>query len=246
MPTYQDVVQAGNPWSAWSLVETSGTTFAPYIGGISLTGTNVDAHSLAGPFGSYSAIHVTNGSLITTALPPFGLYWTMEVWIWVDAPTAGGNRILEYMGNNSAANGWGVYCPGSSTTLHIFYAIPVSDRTGPASLSVGTWHLLQCGNLSGAQGEIDLAVDGVLVQSEVDTAGLTRPAGSAGFGGAGSPASNFTGKFALPAIYISQQSLTNWQSRWTGSTDPNSGLIQSPSGFNQVLAQCCAFSKCTP
>jgi len=246
MPNYQDVVAAGNPWAAWALTETSGTTFHPYIGSATLTGTNVDAYGLPGPFGSYNAVHVTNGSLITNALPPFAQFWTMEVWIWIDNPTASGNRILEYLGNNSAANGWGTFCPNTDTSLHIFYASPVRNTTEPYSFSTGAWHLLQTGNLSGITGEIDAAVDGQLVGTDVSPSALVRAAGSAGFGGAGSPASVFTGKFALPAIYITDQTFSNWQSRWVGSTDPNSGLVQSPAGLAQVLQQCCAFSKCTP
>lgn len=236
MSGYQDVVNASFPLTSWALVEAAGTDFAPYSGTQHLTGAGVTQYQQPGPFAAALALHLNAGKLTSPNVLPFNKWWTMEAWFNIDAAARAGNALLMYLGGNSAANGWGLYIPVASNTLHIFWANPVRDITTSIVLTAGTWYLLQIGNLSGATGEFDIAVNGQLLAQDVTPNSQTVPAGGYGFGGDTTLAANFRGLIAMPAVYVTQQSALSWFSRFLAATDPNAAILDALQGPGATVA----------
>lgn len=232
--TYEEVVKASFPNAAWALAEAAGTDFAPYTRFQHLTSTGVDAYQQAGPCPPSFSVHVNPGKLLSPVSLPFLRYFCMEGWFNPDGLTGAGTRILMWLGDNSAADGWGAYLPAGSNRLHILAAPSGPDLDTLFDLPVGAFTLVQIANLSGTTGEIDVAVNGEVI-GQIVTGGSGNPVGY-GFGGESSRASNFVGKIAWPAVYTQQQTMLSLRSRFIGCSDPVAGNLISLSG-------CCASSS---
>ena len=240
MTTYQDVVNANFPLEAWALPEASGTSFAPYSGSGALTGAGVDAYQQAGPFALGFSIHVTSGGLEKLFTLINSSYWCMEAWFNTPAAHATLDRTLMELGNNLAAGGAELFLAHATNELKVIGNGALSS-TG-FIMPVGSWKLIQWGNLTGNNGDIVIAVDGAIIFSRRNAADFTGINGL-GWGRDPSNTSPMTGSLAWPAVYTSQQTAQNWYSRFLASTDPDGALPFTPSGgavnnalLNEILA----------
>jgi hypothetical protein len=234
--TYQDVVNDSFPYAAWALVEAAGTDFVPYTGALHLTGAGVNQYQQTGPFAASESLHLNSGKLTTTTNLPITQFFTLEAWFNLDATTRAGNALLLYLGGNAASNGWGVYVPTGNNNLHIFFASPTHDVDTGVAIGASAWHLLQCGNLAGVTGELDVGLDGQVVGSFRTPDAQAAPSGGWGIGGTPGQASNTVGFVAMPAAYTQQQSQLNWRSRFIASTDPNAAVPFTISGAASNIA----------
>lgn len=232
MSAYQDVVNANMPLAAWALVEPSGATFAPFAGAGNLSGSGVSAYQQPGPAGTDLSLTMANGKLMNPSSLFRGPYWCQEAWFNPSGSTSGSNRLLLALGSNMSVSGSAIFLPTTSNVLQLF-----AGGTGyvlPGTLPVGSWSLVQWGNLSGVNGQVDVALNGVLIASQV--VGSFAYTGGIGFGGDQVQATTYAGGIAWPAVYVSQQSALNWASRNTAITDPGTALLQTVTGNVQSVA----------
>jgi hypothetical protein len=221
--TYQDVVNASIPYIAWALVEASGTDFAPYAGVDHLTGAGINLYQQSGPFAASLSVHGNPGKLYNATNLPFNKWWFQEAWFNPDASTRAVNALLCYLGL-ATTNGWGAYLPTANNHIHVFFASPSQDVDTGITLPANAWSLVQVGNLSGTTGEVDVAVNGVVVAQVNAANAKVAPTNGYGFGGDSVQTSGYTGRIAFPAVYLAQQTVRSLYSRFLAATDPDAAI----------------------
>lgn len=233
MSTYQDVVTANQALGAWALTESSGTSFAPYIGGTSLVGSAPLTYRNTGPIGTDFAVGLGVGAKLqlpfaTTLFPPV----TDEAWFKLASLTVATYQILMRIGT-TGSNGTGFYI--ATSTLHVHFTSPGST---PNDFDTGfvwpdtNWHLVDW--VAEPTLINRLYIDGKAVWS-VNLNNSSAP--SPNELGYGCDGSSDTSKNALqvawPAFYPLALSALNISATYEAKTDPG-GALANTVGANQT------------
>lgn len=196
--TYQQQKAADAALAAWALVESSGTTFAPYIGGQSLALTGVADYQQTGPFPTSFGLNLHVGAklgltFIRTVLPPF----STECWLKLSNIAPASTQILFYYGNNTL-NGSGLYL---ATNGHVhFLSGGVQDIDTGFVWPDLNWHMLDLTSDSNT-GPETIYFDGAVVWRNTITNPLAPSPNTVFFGGDSGVTANQQVTYAMPTLY---------------------------------------------
>jgi hypothetical protein len=237
--TYQDVVRANGALAAWALVEPSGATFAPYIGGTSLTASGIVTYQDTGPFvPSFGVKESVGGKIhlpfILTVAPPV----TNECWIKLSALPVTTYELLIRAGS-TGGNGNGFYVDPAAN--HLIYTSTTTGAIDTGFVWPDTnWHLFTWSSSSGSV--ISAYVDGSIVWRQGVTLPTAPSPNNIGYGcDANTDSSKNVVSVAYPAFYPLELTPSSAYATFLAATDPGAALAYvtnaAGAGLQQVETQ---------